>query len=263
MNIKTFGMNKTASFQMKFMEVKVSEDGKIKIKGFASTPDIDRYDDIVNPTAFANAMKTYMANPVVLLGHDQSKVLGKVIEYDLSNKGLEVTVELSNDIDNCFHNIQEKNLRGFSIGYITKSATYREENNREIREITELDLIEISVVATPANPSSLFTLTKSIRLLFADSELKTAEEEATAEAVPEIVPEVVTTPETEEVKEEPTPTGEEAKEVETPQTPEAVDTPADGQSDIVKADEKAEELPKGITPDEVKSLIDEALKESI
>ena len=87
---------------MSFKEVKVLDNGYIRIKGFASTPQIDRYDDIVNPAAFANAMTTYMANPVVLLGHNPDNVLGKVIEYNLSNAGLEVTVELTNNINNTF-----------------------------------------------------------------------------------------------------------------------------------------------------------------
>ena len=73
---------KKASFQMKWLEVKTTADGKIRIKGFASTPDIDRYEDIVNPSAFANAMSQYMKNPVVLLGHNSDKVLGQVIEYN-------------------------------------------------------------------------------------------------------------------------------------------------------------------------------------
>lgn len=165
---------------MKWTEVKATDEGRIRIKGFASTPQIDRYDDIVNPSAFASAMKQYMANPVVLLGHNPDKVLGKVIEYNLTGDGLEIVAELSNDIDNTFHNIMEKNLRGFSIGFICKAANYREEGNRDIREITDLDLIEISVVSTPANPSSLFTLAKSLRLLFAESEQKEAVDEATA-----------------------------------------------------------------------------------
>lgn len=71
-------------FQMDFKEVKVTETGSIKIKGFASTPDIDRYDDIIKPEAFANAMKTYMQNPTVLLGHDTSKPIGLVTEYNLT-----------------------------------------------------------------------------------------------------------------------------------------------------------------------------------
>jgi hypothetical protein len=58
--------NKKLTFQMNFKSVQV-EEGKIKIKGFASTPTIDRYDDIVQPIAFQSCMAAYMNNPVVLL----------------------------------------------------------------------------------------------------------------------------------------------------------------------------------------------------
>lgn len=276
-------MQKQASFQMKFLEVKTTADGRIRIKGFASTPQIDRYDDIVNPAAFANAMSQYMTNPVILLGHNPDKVLGKVIEYNLSNEGLEITAELSNDIDNTFHNIMEKNLRGFSIGFICKAANYREDGNRDIREITELDLVEISVVSTPANPSSLFTLAKSLRLLFAEAEQKEAEDIAAAETPAPVAeetpaPETPTTPEEEEKgktkcktcgkmhdgecdpediqsPEDPETdsskkdiqtdpkTEKEAPAGETPATPETVDVPATDKSEPVKAGEETPETP--------------------
>lgn len=167
---------KNPSFQMAFKAIEVKEDGSIKIKGYASTPDVDRYDDIVNPKAFKEAIEGYMKNPVVLLGHDANKVIGQVVDYSIDGKGLEVTAVLTNDIDNCFKNIVDKNLRGFSIGFICKAWGYKDEGSKQIREITALDLIEISVVSTPANPSALFTLSKSIRLLMDKEEQKTAEE---------------------------------------------------------------------------------------
>ena len=50
------------------MEVKQVEDkdGSVVIEGYASTPDIDRYQDIVEPTAFSKAIEMYMKNPVLL-----------------------------------------------------------------------------------------------------------------------------------------------------------------------------------------------------
>ena len=168
---------KNPSFQMAFKAIEVKEDGSIKIKGYASTPDVDRYDDIVHPKAFKDAIEGYMKNPVVLLGHDANKVIGQVVDYSIDGKGLEVTAVLTNDIDNCFKNIVDKNLRGFSIGFICKAWGYKDEGSKQIREITALDLIEISVVSTPANPSALFTLSKSIRLLMDEQEKKNADEE--------------------------------------------------------------------------------------
>ena len=99
-------MEKKLHFQMSIKSAEL-HDGKVKIKGFASTPDLDRYDDIVVPTAFASSIEQYMTNPVVLLQHNSNKVVGKVVDYSISTKGLEVTAEISNDIDNVFHNILE------------------------------------------------------------------------------------------------------------------------------------------------------------
>lgn len=153
-------------FQILFKAVSTDKEGKVKIKGFASTPDLDRYNDIIKPEAFANAMKTFMKNPRVLLGHDTDKPIGTVVEYDLSDKGLEVTCEILNDTDDCMSKIQNKTLTAFSIGWRCNECVYREEDNKYIREVTSLDLAEISVVAIPANPSTLFTLSKSLKKMF-------------------------------------------------------------------------------------------------
>ena len=84
----------------------------------------------------------------------------------------------------------------------------------------------------------MFTLTKSVRLLFAESELKMTEEETEAEKAPEVTPE-----KTEEPQNDPKPTGEEVPEGETPETPQA-DAPVEGKTDIVEGDEKADEVQK-------------------
>jgi HK97 family phage prohead protease len=152
-------------FQCEFKEVELKE-GKIKIKGFASTPDIDRYNDIVEPKAFNTAMSWYMNNPVILLQHNTDKPIGKTIEYILTKRWLEIKVELTNDIDNTFKLIQDWVLKGFSIGFIPKKWNFETKDQLEVRQITDLDLIEISVVSTPANPNSLFTLTKSVKNFF-------------------------------------------------------------------------------------------------
>ena len=281
MNIKNKYLKKSTDaksmnhFQMLFKEVQ-QEEGKVKIKGFASTPDLDRYDDIVQPTAFAEAMSTYMKNPVVLLGHDSDKPIGTVTEYSLSTSGLEVTVEVVNNIDDCMEKIQNKTLRGFSIGWRCLDCIYKEEGNKYIREVTKLDLAEISVVAVPANPSTLFTLSKSLKKMF--DERKEMEVEATTETETVETPEEETPAESETPNTESTPedkeapvetTGTEETPEETPaesteETP-ADDVPADT-SEVVKADEETSEEAKAALLEEVKSLvgtmIDEAVEKS-
>jgi HK97 family phage prohead protease len=259
---------KVNSFQMNFKEVK-AVDGKLKIKGFASTPDIDRYDDIIQPEAFSNAMKTYMKNPIVLLGHDSNKPIGTVTEYNIDSKGLEVTCEIVNDTEDCMAKIQNKTLRGFSIGWICNDCIFREEGTKYIREVSSLDLVEISVVATPANPSTLFTLAKSLKKMFDDMKVEkkdigiTPEPQAPVET-PEVVP-----PESE------TPT-EESKEVDVevpPETVDTVETPAPAEvipeditpdtSEVVKADEDPIVTPDEVTDDEVKALMESIVTESL
>jgi len=54
----------------------------LMIAGYASTPDLDSYNDIVDPKAFSNegALDRYMANPIILLSHDSDRVLGTMKE---------------------------------------------------------------------------------------------------------------------------------------------------------------------------------------
>ena len=156
---------KTQFFQAEMKEIELKE-WSIKIKGFASTPDIDRYNDIVNPKAFKNAIEWYMNNPVILLQHNSDKPIWKTVDYKNNKNWLNITVEITNDIDNVFKNIQDWILKWFSIWFIPKKWEYKMVWDMEVREITELDLIEVSVVSTPANPTSLFSLSKSIKSFF-------------------------------------------------------------------------------------------------
>lgn len=274
---------KNNNFQMVFKTVEMKA-GKIKITGFASTPEIDRYDDIVKPSAFQGAMVGYMKNPVVLLQHNAEKPIGQVISYQILSTGLEVTAEISNDIENTFQLIQDKILRGFSIGFIAKSWNMTETNGREIREITDVDLIEISVVSTPANPGSLFTLAKSVREFFLtkDKEAKDVEiidetptaieeeiiesvspeaevvEEVTEEKTAEVEPEVAVEP---EPIIEPIPeTEEEAKEIQTDNLETAVET-TDTPEKVEEGAEVIEAIPEAVLP-EVNAEV-EALKAEV
>jgi HK97 family phage prohead protease len=241
---------KNQFFQMTFKEVEVKA-GKVKIKGLASTPQVDRYNDIVKPEAFMNAMATYMLNPIVLLQHDSCKPIGKVTSHQITADGLEVEAEISNDIDNCMKLITDKILRGFSIGFMVKKWEFQAGNTAdtlsEIRVITELDLVEISVVSTPANPGSIFTLAKSVREYFLTQK---SDEATTTEGIKEEIIESVQ-PESQKTEEVP---AQEAQPTETqPATVEtAGEIPAPAPTETVPV-----EAPKAETPSEVEILTSE------
>lgn len=175
-------------FQAQIKSVEQTTENEVKkvtIKGFASTPQVDRYSDIVEPKAFSDALETYMSNPVILFGHNPDDVIGLAVEGKVTDKGLYITAEITEDgskeTEVAMTRILQGKLKTLSIGYqplevrfqnketgdeITDEAFYTlpwDAMKSYLRKITKLDLVEISVVSTPANPGALFDVAKSIK----------------------------------------------------------------------------------------------------
>ena len=144
-----------AKIDFEIVDIK-SANGKLRIKGYANTVDKDRVGDVVLPAAFKKSIDTYMDNPVLLYQHNWDAIIGKVINYEINDKGLYIEAEIS-DADDCKDvrtKIREKTLRTLSIGFNEVDATYNESTKTKI--IKELDLLEISVVTIPANTQAKF-----------------------------------------------------------------------------------------------------------
>lgn len=175
---------KTVFFQMLMKSFEVKAD-VVVIEWYASTKDLDRHGDVVEASAWTDeeAMKHFSANPVLLLGHNQEDAIGVVTSWSNDEKGLYVTAEVRNDINNVKQNIIDWTTRAFSIGFAPLATTYKTRDGRRledlteteledisykdiIRSITKLELVEISVVNVPANPATLFTLSKSLKAYF-------------------------------------------------------------------------------------------------
>lgn len=194
------------------VEVRADENAII-IKWMASTPEIDRYNSIITVDWIRWGMDNYIANPVILLGHNSDKAIWTMIEHKVDNTGLFITAKLTMNLDNVFQAIKEGITKGFSIGFYPLSRSYETKDwtplaaltqeqldqldyNDIIRKITKLDLVEISVVNIPANPSALFTMQKAVKLFFESIEkrsvieLQKREAEEVEEAVADEVEEV-------------------------------------------------------------------------
>lgn len=169
--IKPF-MKNPYYFQMA-VKTTVTDDGEVRVRGLASTPALDRYRDIVEPEAFTAALKQYMKNPVLLRSHDQDRPVGVVESTKVTDKGL--TIEAVIKDAEMAEQVKAGLFKAFSIGYIPLKTEIRNKDNEplgegdsmwdynNIRVIKQLDLVEISVVSTPANPGALFTLAKSLK----------------------------------------------------------------------------------------------------
>lgn len=153
------------------------------IKGYASTTTVDRYNDIVDPEAFRQSIKTnYRKNPIVLFQHNPHRPIGKATMMSIDSKGLYIEAIIHDE--EIEPKIKAGILKAFSIGYIPTKLEFEDEDGNQLdpnmeddrrriwldpsikRVIKELDLVENSIVSVPANPDALFTLEKSVKNFF-------------------------------------------------------------------------------------------------
>lgn len=141
-----------------FIETKVLSDESGTVSGIAwpfSKP--DRMGDMIQKGAFAMAS---MPLPM-LFGHDPSDPVGVWESGTEKASGFEVTGRLLvEDLARAKEVralVQAGAVRGLSIGFRTKKATSRPDGGRTI---TDLELLEISLVTVPAHPGAKVTSAK-------------------------------------------------------------------------------------------------------
>jgi HK97 family phage major capsid protein/HK97 family phage prohead protease len=117
----------------------------------ATTNDIDRDGEVVDPLGVTN-LEAYLAkNPVILWQHDhRSAPVGKAVSASRGDDRIEMSIEwadtqLGREVrylyDNGF-------MSSFSIGFIPRKS----ENRGGVHTWTQWELLEVSAVSVPANP---------------------------------------------------------------------------------------------------------------
>ena len=122
----------------------------------ASTPALDRDGERILPEAFTASIPRYMKNPVILWGHDYSKLpIGKALDVKV-NPGKSLTMKiqfagtpLGQEVRQLF---DEKVLNSFSVGFIPKKSKAADDGTNVY---TECELLEVSAVTIPSNPEAL------------------------------------------------------------------------------------------------------------
>lgn len=175
-------------YQVPFTWVKSQEDWTLFIEWYGSTPDLDSHNDVVLASAFKGktSLKRFHENPLILRGHDDSKVIGAMVEDRVDSGGWWVKAHLKYDIDDTFKMIQDWVVKWYSIGFIPKAYEFFHIDGRSLDEIseseretiniwtdikrviTDLEIYELSVVSLPANPKTLFTLSKAVKSYFTE-----------------------------------------------------------------------------------------------
>lgn len=118
----------------------------------------DRQGEIVDQATWD--VKNYMNNPVILWGHDPSEnenVLGQGISLDLNNNGRSYITAQFDDAqtnqkaDTIFRQLVKRTLRCVSASFI--NHTFEWESDTPI--LKDNELLEVSIVAIPANPRAI------------------------------------------------------------------------------------------------------------
>lgn len=135
-----------------FVKVEKADDGTCKVVGYASTEALDLDGEIVSKQAVKNALPSYWEWRNIREMH-QPKAVGRAQDANVDDKGLFLTAKIVDPI--AVRKCLDKVLQGFSIG--------GRKLNKVDNVITELEMVEISLVDRPANPECRFDVAKRVK----------------------------------------------------------------------------------------------------
>jgi len=142
------------------IDKKQSKDGELLIEGMASTNSVDRVGDIISRDAWENGgLDNFKRNPIILFNHDHDQPIGKVTDLEVADDGLKIKVRISEAAGKVHGLIKDGVLGAFSVSFLIKDADYVEETYGLL--IKDAELLEVSVVSIPMNPTATFSLAKS------------------------------------------------------------------------------------------------------
>ena len=178
-------MNKTLYLNSSFETKAIKKGSKsLKIAGYANTTAKDRAGDIVTAEAWAKGVENYRRNPVLLYQHKHDCPIGRVDNIRVDKKGIYVEGAVSEAAEKN-HGVQtlikDGALKSFSVGFRVKDGKYNREDDSML--ITDVELLEISVVSVPCNQDSLFSIRKSFDSDEEFNEFKKSLKEADAEEI--------------------------------------------------------------------------------
>lgn len=128
----------------------------------------DRVGDVIEPTAFAGAIGKSLP---MLFAHDQAQAVGVWDSITVGSDGLHVAGKLLVDdvarAKEVRALLQAKAVTGLSVGFMTKKAAPRSGGGRTI---SDLDLVEVSLVAVPAHDGARVSTVKDMPMTAAIAE---------------------------------------------------------------------------------------------
>lgn len=135
-------------------------------EGYASVFGVvDSYRERVMPGAFIQSLvdhKNKGTRVKMFWYHDPRSPIGKWLDLAEDKKGLYVKGQLNLNLTQgkeCYELVKDNIVDGLSIGYRERAA----DDKDGVRELTELELLEVSLVTMPANPRATVDDIKSVK----------------------------------------------------------------------------------------------------
>lgn len=155
-------MLETKDLRLAQCEIKFAQDRPRTFSGYASVwGGVDYFGDTIAPGAYAKSL-TQPSLPPMLFSHDPEKVIGKWTVAREDARGLYVEGELTpghSVADDAHASLQHGALTGLSIGY----KAHKFERTKTGRLLKEIELVEISLVAFPADAAARIARVKSMK----------------------------------------------------------------------------------------------------
>lgn len=143
-------------------ETKADDKGGLIISGYgAYFGNIDSYGDIIERGAFVKTLAERKDRIAFCYQHDIWNPIGKIQEIAEDEKGLKITVKLSDADKDIQTKVKEGILKEMSIGYRTINSKQDTVNGETVNVLTELKLIEVSLVTVAANPLAVIESMKA------------------------------------------------------------------------------------------------------
>jgi len=162
----------------------IQRKGRRIIGGYGSFVMVDSDNDMVNNDALKTGLKKFMSKKNkdyrnIMWSHEGIQV-GKVIEgygkhkTRVDDKGLYIVAEVRNDIesaDRIWNAILSGDLNAFSIGFEPlQRMKHTKESGEHWNEITEINLLEVSICEMPKNALSRYTILSKSKNVIKDGE---------------------------------------------------------------------------------------------
>ena len=150
---------------------------------FASTGDVDRDNEIIDPGAFTETLQEYRKNPVVLWAHQHfNPPIGKSLSEQVRDDGLifqpQFAVKENPQAALVWGLYKGGYLNAFSVGFIPGVYEERESKDAMVRVYTQVELLEVSAVPVPSNRGAL-----ALRSITGMNDLRTLAQKELIEAL--------------------------------------------------------------------------------